>query len=130
MAAGCFWAAPRENKAFPGGHAPFHYPSFRRQEIWDRPSNNTRLRLSWEVFKLFTYRMKGTCATQVELEIVDGVITHCQFTKGCKGGTAGLARMVVGQKADEVVQRLKGTPCQGDTSCPDQLAHAILAYHD
>ncbi len=79
---------------------------------------------------MFTYRMKGTCATQVELEIIGGIITQCRFTKGCMGNTGGLSRMIIGQKADEVAQKLLGTPCQGDTSCPDQLAKAIMAYHD
>jgi uncharacterized protein (TIGR03905 family) len=72
--------------------------------------------------------MKGTCATKVEFDIENGVITHCQFTDGCRGNTLGLSRMVIGQKADEVAARLLGIPCRSDTSCPDQLAKAILAY--
>jgi uncharacterized protein TIGR03905 len=78
---------------------------------------------------LFTYKTQGTCATQVDLEIIDGIITHCQFTKGCRGNTSGLAKLVIGQRADEVAAKLLGTPCQGNTSCPDQLAKAIMAYH-
>ena len=35
----------------------------------------------------YTYKTKGTCSTQIELEIRDGVITHCQFTRGCTGNT-------------------------------------------
>ncbi len=77
---------------------------------------------------MFTYKTNGTCSTQIDLEIVDGVITHCKFTRGCKGNTEGLARMVIGCKADEVVKRLQGIECRGTTSCPDQLSKAILAY--
>lgn len=79
---------------------------------------------------MFTYKTHGTCSSQIELEIHNGVITHCRFIGGCAGNTAGLAKMVVGQKAQEVAQRLEGIPCRGATSCPDQLAHAIQAYHD
>ena len=79
---------------------------------------------------MFIYNTRGTCARQIELEIENGVITHCRFIGGCTGNTAGLARMVIGQKADEVVNRLSGIPCRGGTSCPDQLSLAILAYHD
>ena len=40
----------------------------------------------------------------------------------------GLAKMVVGRKADDVKELLRGIPCRGATSCPDQLARAIDAY--
>lgn len=79
---------------------------------------------------MFQYKTQGTCATAIDLEIVDGVITHCEFHRGCPGNTAGLAKMVIGRKADEVAQLLAGTPCRGNTSCPDQLSKAILAYKD
>lgn len=79
---------------------------------------------------MFTYKTKGTCSSQIDLEITDGVITFCKFTGGCRGNTAGLAKVVIGQKADEVAERLAGIPCRGATSCPDQLACAIRAYHD
>jgi len=45
---------------------------------------------------MFTYKCNGTCSTQIELEIQDGIITYCKFTRGCKGNTEGLARTVVG----------------------------------
>ena len=58
----------------------------------------------------------------------DGVITACTIHNGCRGNTAGLAKMVVGRKADDVKELLRGIPCRGATSCPDQLARAIDAY--
>ena len=79
---------------------------------------------------MFTYKTKGTCSSQIDPEIRDGVITHCKFTGGCRGNTVGLAAAVIGQNAEEMAQRLQGIPCRGDTSCPDQLAKAIRAYHD
>ena len=77
---------------------------------------------------MFEYKTKGTCSTQIDLEIEDGVITHCKFHNGCRGNTQGLARMVIGRKADDVKEILRGVPCRGDTSCPDQLSKAIEAY--
>ena len=79
---------------------------------------------------MFSYKTHGTCSTQIDLEIRDGIITYCKFTRGCTGHTEGLARMVVGQKAEDVAARLEGVPCRGNTSCPDQLSKAIRAYHD
>ena len=74
------------------------------------------------------YKTKGTCSSAIDLESEDGKITACRFTGGCRGNTNGLARMVVGQDARDVMTRLRGIPCQGDTSCPDQLSRAIEQY--
>ena len=77
---------------------------------------------------MYNYKCKGTCSTSIDLEITDGVITFCRINDGCRGNTVGLAKMVVGRKASEVADLLQGTPCRGDTSCPDQLARAIRSY--
>ena len=74
------------------------------------------------------YKTNGTCSTQIDLEIENGVITACAFHNGCRGNTNGLAKMVIGRKADEVKELLRGTPCRGETSCPDQLSKAIEEY--
>ena len=74
------------------------------------------------------YRTKGTCSTAIDLEIENGVIASCAFTRGCPGNATGLAKMVVGQDAREVMDKLRGIPCQGNTSCPDQLSKAIELY--
>ncbi|MDY4009411.1 MAG: TIGR03905 family TSCPD domain-containing protein [Candidatus Limiplasma sp.] len=74
------------------------------------------------------YKTKGTCSSAIDLEIEDGKITACHFTGGCRGNTNGLAKVVVGQDAKEVMERLRGIPCRGDTSCPDQLSRAIEQY--
>ena len=77
---------------------------------------------------MYIYKTSGTCSQSIELEIEDGVITHCHFVGGCKGNTEGLSRMVVGCRAEEVAERLQGVPCRGGTSCPDQLSRAIRSY--
>ena len=78
---------------------------------------------------MYHYKTHGTCSEQIDLEIDgNGVITYCKFIRGCKGNTEGLARMVIGRKADEVAEQLAGIPCRGDTSCPDQLSRAIRSY--
>ena len=70
---------------------------------------------------MYHYKTHGTCSSEIELEIQNGIITHCKFIGGCKG---------IGCKADEVAQRLEGIPCRGNTSCPDQLSRAIHEYHE
>ncbi|MBQ4074370.1 MAG: TIGR03905 family TSCPD domain-containing protein [Clostridia bacterium] len=76
------------------------------------------------------YKTSGTCSVQIDLEIENGVITHCEFIRGCRGNTQGLAKMVIGRKADEVKDLLRGIACRGNTSCPDQLSRAIEAYQN
>ena len=78
---------------------------------------------------VYHYTCKGTCSTGIDLEIDEqGVITYCKIIEGCKGNTAGLCKMVIGRKADEVAELLEGIPCRGGTSCPDQLSRAIRSY--
>lgn len=71
------------------------------------------------------YKTRGTCSSAIDLEIENGVITECKFVGGCRGNTAGLALAVIGQDAREIMNKLRGIPCRGATSCPDQLSRAI-----
>ena len=79
---------------------------------------------------MYHYKCHGTCSSSIDLEIRDGIITYCKINNGCRGNTQGIAKLVVGRKADEVAETLQGIPCRGDTSCPDQLSKAIRSYHD
>ncbi len=79
---------------------------------------------------MFNYKCRGTCSTSIDLEIQDGVITFCRINNGCKGNTAGLAKLVTGQPAEKIAAMLEGIDCRGGTSCPDQLSKAIRAYQE
>ena len=73
-----------------------------------------------------TYKTSGTCSTQIDFEIKDGKVFNVSFTGGCKGNTKGVASLVEGMNAEEIIKRLKGIKCGlKPTSCPDQLACAI-----
>ena len=74
------------------------------------------------------YRTRGTCSTAIDLEIENGVITSCAFTDGCHGNLQGICQLIQGQDARSVMEKLRGIRCQGNTSCPDQLALAIERY--
>ena len=77
---------------------------------------------------MFHYKCHGTCSNQIDLEIEDGIIKTCQIIGGCRGNTQGLSRTVIGRDAREIMNMLRGIPCRGNTSCPDQLSRAIEAY--
>ena len=56
----------------------------------------------------------------------NNIIQEANFEGGCNGNLGGISRLIVGQDAKEVAEKLKGTTCRSmDTSCPDQLAKAI-----
>lgn len=76
------------------------------------------------------YTTHGTCSRAIDLEIENDIITACSFDGGCRGNTQGLAKVVVGQNAKEVMERLQGIQCRGNTSCPDQLSRAIRQYYE
>ena len=73
----------------------------------------------------FVYKTQGSCATQIEIEIEDGAIVETRFVNGCAGNTRAVAALVRGMAVEEAILRLKGIACQGETSCPDQLARAL-----
>ncbi|MBR6452077.1 MAG: TIGR03905 family TSCPD domain-containing protein [Lachnospiraceae bacterium] len=74
----------------------------------------------------YTHKNTGTCSTQIDFDITDGILSNVRYTGGCNGNLQGVAKLVEGQKAEEVMERLKGIRCGSKpTSCPDQLAQAI-----
>ena len=74
---------------------------------------------------MYAYRTKGTCSSQILIEMDGEIISKVQFVGGCTGNTQGVARLAEGRKIDEVIELLKGVQCRGGTSCPDQLARAL-----
>lgn len=75
------------------------------------------------------YKTKGTCSSEIELELdADHIIRSVGFTGGCNGNLKGISRLVAGRRAEEVIGALEGTTCGfRKTSCPDQLARALKA---
>ena len=77
----------------------------------------------------YHYETKGTCsrAIDIDLDETTGTIRSVRFTGGCNGNTKGLTALVEGQKATDVIARLQGIRCgMRPTSCPDQLAEALI----
>ena len=78
---------------------------------------------------MFTYNTKGTCSRQIIFEVDEqNKIHNVKFIGGCSGNLQGVSRLVEGKSLDEVESALKGIKCRNNTSCPDQLAHAVAAY--
>ena len=75
---------------------------------------------------MFVYKTKGTCSRAIEIEVAGDTIKSVNFVGGCAGNTQGVARLAEGMKIDDAIARLKGIQCRGGTSCPDQLARALM----
>ena len=76
-----------------------------------------------------TYKTKGTCSRAIHFAVDGNIVQSVQFVGGCDGNTQGVARLVQGMDIDDAIARLKGIDCKGrGTSCPDQLAKALIAY--
>ena len=72
------------------------------------------------------YTVSGVCSRSVEFDIEDGIVKNVVFDGGCNGNTKGIAKLVEGMDANEVIRRLRGVTCgRKVTSCPDQLALAL-----
>lgn len=76
--------------------------------------------------KHITYKTKGVCSQEMQFDLEeDGTVNNVVIIGGCKGNTQGVARLASGRKAEEIISLLKGIPCRGDNSCPNQLALAV-----
>jgi len=65
---------------------------------------------------------------QIDFEVDDeGRLHNVQYLGGCNGNLQGIGVLVEGMKVDEVRRKLAGIRCgYKNTSCPDQLARALV----
>ena len=74
----------------------------------------------------YVYKTKGTCSTNIELDVENGIVKEIAFCVGCNGNLQGISRLVTGMPVSEVITRLEGIRCgTRSTSCPDQLCRAL-----
>ena len=74
----------------------------------------------------FDYRTRGTCSSNIHVELDGRKVWRVVFTGGCNGNLQGISRLAVGMPAKELADKLRGIRCgMKETSCPDQLAKAL-----
>ncbi len=74
----------------------------------------------------YKYKTKGTCAREISFELENGIVKNVSFFGGCNGNLKGIAALVEGKRAEEIIPLIKGIKCGfKPTSCPDQLANAL-----
>ncbi len=79
----------------------------------------------------FEYKTRGTCASRIVIDVEGGIVNNVRFVGGCMGNTQGVAKLVQGMTVDQVIDRLSGIQCGSKgTSCPDQLAKALISMKE
>ncbi len=78
---------------------------------------------------IYKYTPKGVCSRLMEFSVENGKITDVAIKGGCNGNLKGISALVEGMEINEVIERLKDIKCGfKDTSCPAQLAAALIQY--
>lgn len=79
----------------------------------------------------FVYRPQGVCSKEMRFEMEGDVIRRVVIVGGCPGNLLGISRIMENKRISEVVEAFQGVRCGGkNTSCPDQISKALLAYQN
>ena len=76
----------------------------------------------------YVYRTQGTCSTNIELNVEDGVVKEVAFWGGCNGNLQGLSRLVKGMKVEEVIKKLEGVRCSDRPPVPISCAMHCMKW--
>lgn len=76
---------------------------------------------------IYERKNKGTCSVLTRVDLADDhTIRKVEVMGGCNGNLKGICQLLEGMKAEDAIQRMKGTTCgPRPTSCPDQISHAL-----
>lgn len=81
---------------------------------------------------VYEYKTQGVCSRKIYFELDGNIVKSVKFEGGCNGNLKGISSLVEGMTVEQVAEKLSGTTCGfKSTSCPDQLAKAVLkAYKE
>lgn len=79
----------------------------------------------------YNYKTKGTCSTNIAVELDGNVVKNVVFTGGCNGNLQAIPILVQGLTVEEVEKKCGGIHCgMRSTSCADQLAKAVREAYE
>lgn len=79
----------------------------------------------------YEYKTQGTCSSKITFELEGNIVKNVKFTGGCNGNLKGISSIVDGMTVEEISKRLGGITCGfKKTSCPDQLAKAVMQAYN
>ena len=76
---------------------------------------------------IYERKNQGTCLVLTRVDLADDhTIRKVEVMGGCNGNLKGICQLLAGMKAEDAIQRMKGTTCgPRPTSCPDQISRAL-----
>ncbi|CAK7007530.1 MAG: hypothetical protein PEGG_00278 [Paraeggerthella hongkongensis] len=75
---------------------------------------------------MYTYKTRGTCSREINIELEGDSVSHIDFVGGCDGNLKAISKLVQGMSVDEVAALLEGNTCgRRSTSCADQLVKGL-----
>jgi uncharacterized protein (TIGR03905 family) len=81
--------------------------------------------------KRFIFKTNGVCPTEIHFQVQKDIIDDILFVGGgCPGNAQLVGRLLRGRPIEEVLKLIDGIQCRNGTSCPDQLATAIMSAMD
>ena len=83
------------------------------------------------MIKNINYKTSGVCSRRINISIDTDTetVVDVKFEGGCSGNTQGVASLAIGMTVDNIIEKVSGIKCGFKaTSCPDQLAQALLQY--
>lgn len=94
----------------------------------EKPSGIVLDSLTSAGVRIVEYIPKDVCANRIHIEVNKaGILENVVFTRSCDGNSRGMGALLKGMKVQDAIDKLKGIPCgKRKTSCPDQLAQALL----
>jgi len=79
----------------------------------------------------FKYYPSMVCATEMDIILENNIIKDIKIINGCDGNSTGLISLCRNQEIDTIIEKLSGITCLSRrTSCPDQLAQALIKYKE
>ena len=76
----------------------------------------------------FIYHTRGVCPPEIHFKLRNDILKDVRFVGGgCPGNARLVSRLLEGKPLSEALEYLTGIDCRDGTSCPDQLAAAIVA---
>ena len=74
----------------------------------------------------YSFKTRGVCASTINFELNDGIVSNVSFIGGCNGNLKAISKLIEGMEAQKVIDLLKGNKCGfKNTSCTDQLTIAL-----
>lgn len=77
----------------------------------------------------YVFHTQGVCPPEIHFRLsAEGTVHQLRFVGGgCPGNAMLVSRLVDGKPINAIIEYLSGIECRNATSCPDQLARALVA---